>query len=645
MAHPWFNKPTPGIVYVPAPSVVELALPLPSAARIDPDLLESLRVIWGRHGDIETIKADLLSPPGEGTLAKAFYFLLQHYREQTLKDYGIILDVGETPVSPGMKVITKQYMSPPPKRSVDADAYPLRLQSIRDTPLPPSRTPSPQQPSLASPLFDGAPRARPPSPIGPRPPRVRPMSSPAREAPTRHRSMRVSHAIADPVNVHPEPQYRTRASTVSLLYPRANQDQHSYHAHNQQLFQPLTVPSTPPVGSRFPGAPAHSALNPCIIRAPVPVSAVANEQVSANSIEVDMQPATGSDPDWVNVLSAWHTVAQEHNQQQAFHSPTSGYSETFVNRHGYAPLNGPAVDHHYHQFSRGANKENHDDYSFRQPFVEGNDIIQARGGLFGGRLNEGRVGRELRNSIYGPREVMKEKDKKARREGFSFSCCLSNINTLSAPALDLHPQVQLSKRSILGSPLQISSPIMPSILASPVGEVKGWFSNLFNWKAHTYVLCSTDTMYATRNEAVRILEQFGVIVGLEETDGHGVLRCRMNDIIDTISGSVVQKQVRFRVEFSSSSSSSSHGQPQSPTPASPRLPIYHASGPMSPTFRYGFGKPSLGSGFTCAILLVQEKGSVSSFRMVCRWLREEWALDALQSPVAGTGAFLERFAV
>ncbi|KAG2109862.1 kinase-like domain-containing protein [Suillus discolor] len=567
MAHPWFNKPTPGIVYVPAPSVVELALPLPSAARIDPDLLESLRVIWGRHGDIEMIKADLLSSPGEGTLAKAFYFLLQHYREQTLKDHGIILDVGETPVSPGMKVITKQYMSPPPKRSVDADAHSLRLQSIRDAPPPPSRTPSPQQPAL---------RTRPPSPIGPRPPRVRPMSSPAREVPIRHKSMRVGHTIADPVNAHPEPQYRTRASTVSLLYPRANQDQHSYHAHNQQMFQPLAVPSTPPMGS-------------------------------PNSIEVDMQPATGSDPDWVNVLSAWHTVAQGYNQEQAFHSPTRGYSETFVNRHGYAPLNGPMVDYEYDRFSSGANKENHDHHNFRQPYREGGDIMQARGGLFGGKLNEGRVGRELRNSVYGAREVMKEKDKKAR-----------------PPALDLHPQIHPSKRSILGSPLQIPSPVMPSILASPVGEVKGWFSNLFNWKAHTYVLCSTDTLYATRNEAVRILEHFGVIVGLEETDGHG-------------------KQVRFRVEFSSSSSSSSS--PRSPTPASPRLPMYHASGPMSPTFRYGFGKPSLGSGFTCAILLVQEKGSLSSFRMVCRWLREEWALDALQSPVAVTGAFTERLAV
>ncbi|KAG1736084.1 uncharacterized protein EDB91DRAFT_1142665 [Suillus paluster] len=625
MGHPWFNKPTPGIVYVPAPSVAELALPLPSAARIDPDLLESLRVIWGRHGDIDIIKADLLSSAGEGTLAKAFYFLLQHYREQTLKDYGIILDVGETPVSPGMKIITKQYMSPPPKRGIDADTYSLRLQSSRNAPPPPSRTPSPQPPGLAHPSPDGASRARPPSPIGPRPPRVRPMSSPVREAPTRHRSMRVGHVITEPANAHPEPQYRTRASTVSLLYPRANQDQHGYLAHNQQMYQPLAVPSTPPMGSRLPGAPAHPVLNPCILRAPVPVSAISNEQVSANAIEIEIQPATGSDPDWVNVLSAWHSVTQGRDQAQAFYSPTQGYAEAFVDRRS---CTNTGVDYSY-QSPGEADKENHDQYNFRQPY--GVDVMQARGGLFGGRLNEGRVGRELRNSIYGAREVMKEKDKKSR-----------------PPALDLHPPAHPSKRSILGSPLQISSPVMPSILASPVGEVKGWFSNLFNWKAHTYVLCSTDTLYATRNEAVRILEQFGVVVGLEETDGHGVLRCRMSDLIDTMSGSVVQKQVRFRVEFSSSASasSSSQGQPQSPA-ASPPLPVYHASGPMSPTLRHGFGRPSLGSGFTCAIVLVQEKGSVSSFRMVCRWLREEWSLDALQSPITGAGAFMEtqRFVV
>jgi len=58
MGHPWLNKMTPGIVYVPAPSVTELVKPLASRAHIDEELLDSLCVIWGKHADIEGIKAD-----------------------------------------------------------------------------------------------------------------------------------------------------------------------------------------------------------------------------------------------------------------------------------------------------------------------------------------------------------------------------------------------------------------------------------------------------------------------------------------------------------------------------------------------------------------------------------------------------------
>ncbi|OSX61070.1 hypothetical protein POSPLADRAFT_1146716, partial [Postia placenta MAD-698-R-SB12] len=82
LAHPWLQGATPGIIYVPAPPVSELAQPLPSALHIDRDLFESLCVIWGRHADPNVIRADLLSPAGQGTLAKAFYFLLQKHREK-----------------------------------------------------------------------------------------------------------------------------------------------------------------------------------------------------------------------------------------------------------------------------------------------------------------------------------------------------------------------------------------------------------------------------------------------------------------------------------------------------------------------------------------------------------------------------------
>ncbi|ETW77987.1 hypothetical protein HETIRDRAFT_324951, partial [Heterobasidion irregulare TC 32-1] len=82
LAHPWLANPTPGVVYVPAPSVAELARPLRSPEHIDKDVLEYLCVVWGRLAEAEQVKSDLLSPAGQGTLAKAFYFLLQKHREK-----------------------------------------------------------------------------------------------------------------------------------------------------------------------------------------------------------------------------------------------------------------------------------------------------------------------------------------------------------------------------------------------------------------------------------------------------------------------------------------------------------------------------------------------------------------------------------
>ncbi|KAK7034547.1 serine/threonine-protein kinase gin4 [Paramarasmius palmivorus] len=69
------------------PSPSTLGRPISSASLIDPDLFASLRVIWGRHADVDgsNIKRDLLAPEGEGVYAKAFYFLLGKFKEETEK--------------------------------------------------------------------------------------------------------------------------------------------------------------------------------------------------------------------------------------------------------------------------------------------------------------------------------------------------------------------------------------------------------------------------------------------------------------------------------------------------------------------------------------------------------------------------------
>ena len=237
LAHPWLETATPGIIYVPAPPVTELAQPLPSALHIDRDLFESLCVIWGRHANFEAIKADLLSPAGQGTLAKAFYFLLHKHRERTMEEHGILMDVTDALNGSSGKVVTKQYSAPRARAKTlqitGRDSYAAvtghrhhrqhmdpynqhhryapqqqqsHLRSSRPAPVAPSgsrsrsrsRSPSPAPPtspglrqpvSVLPPMerVPSRPYPHPPSPAGPRPQRPRPTSSPPATLLTRGR--------------------------------------------------------------------------------------------------------------------------------------------------------------------------------------------------------------------------------------------------------------------------------------------------------------------------------------------------------------------------------------------------------------------------------------------------------------------------
>jgi hypothetical protein len=188
----------------------------------------------------------------------------------------------------------------------------------------------------------------------------------------------------------------------------------------------------------------------------------------------------------------------------------------------------------------------------------------------------------------------------------------------------------------------------PALFSPVVGEFKGWFSNLFNWKAQTYVLYSPDDALATRDETMRLLFQFGVIVGVEDSDGGTVLRCRVNDTIDPMTGSVIQKRTFFRIEFASPlGADHSHGGLSSPQahyngePPTPYTPTGGFSSPIPNSARPSLLNKNIlmkMQGYMCAIVLVQEKGSMSTFRMVYKRLKEEWRLDSrLQSPGVGMG--------
>lgn len=452
MAHPWFSKLTPGIIYVPAPSVTELAKPLASEAHIDEELLESLCVIWGKHADVEGIKADLLSPQGEGTLAKAFYFLLHEYREQTLKDHGIILDVDEAQVHLSGKVITKQYRSPSQKRSnrldIDTSIRYGRLHTSCDAPSPPSRSPSPNLLSIDTFSPTSVSRSRTPSPVGPRAPKPRPVSSPVAEIPTRHKSMTIKPVTTTLTSAHAE-LARTRSSTVTMLSPRIAQDSHNYHAHNQQMYQPMHIPGTPPVAlgpvprmtpmtvptAWFPVSPhsphsAGPAIGPGIARAAhtpmlrgIGASEVRSASTSPRSGEqnamVDIEP-TMQVPGRVDTTFNYHgndpfspegrPTIQVYREEMLPQVDRSRYSQA-PPRHVTVPTSPEDV----HLSGRGQeNKENSERYEGGYPYLE-NDPMHFSGGLFVKPRSGGRVGKELRNSLHGV-EFLKRDSKERERK-------------------------------------------------------------------------------------------------------------------------------------------------------------------------------------------------------------------------------------
>jgi hypothetical protein len=156
---------------------------------------------------------------------------------------------------------------------------------------------------------------------------------------------------------------------------------------------------------------------------------------------------------------------------------------------------------------------------------------------------------------------------------------------------------------VLGSPKS-------SLLVSPaVGEVKGWFSSLFHWRTHALALQSRDAVASTRTEVRRLLAP----VLLPEPQPDGALRARIEDAYDPTTGHIVQKAVRFRIDFTVGGGG--------------------GSGRGSNSNSNNNSGSGIGSG--CTMTLVQEKGSVSAFRAVCARLRAEWTLDVLEPQTPG----------
>lgn len=230
---------------------------------------------------------------------------------------------------------------------------------------------------------------------------------------------------------------------------------------------------------------------------------------------------------------------------------------------------------------------------------------------------------------------------------------------------------------MLGSPIALSSPMhyhphAPSsanrILASPVvGEFKGWFSNLFNWKhsaAHGGLLYSADDIPRTRATVIRVLDSLGVAHTNTSSEPalheHGdILFCRVDHPTADRETGLALKVVRFRVEFRAPSE---HAGTTPDDGAAASSPYFHSTQPATPSLlstpttatgsgsrprasillgrassqstagnaqggpaANANGRWELPPGCACAVALVHEKGSMSTFKTVWRLLKEECA--------------------
>lgn len=325
LAHPWLQGATPGIIYVPAPPVSELAQPLPSALHIDRDLFESLCVIWGRHADPNVIRADLLSPAGQGTLAKAFYFLLQKHREKTMEENGILMDIDEVFNAVG-KIITKQYAAPRSKRPTHPELQDLNrpplpqvqfLNSGRNAPAPPVRSSSPMTLTINTDMLIERPpsRAHPPSPVGPRPQKPRPVSAFV----TTPRPSQDPPQFFSP-NLQARPMFPTlqRVQTDSAASPGQGHSQSAFAQLQARELPPPPVrrgSAPPPIGwaGLSPGVPrsnyrASMAAPSPVIHAPMPVQAPATPMlpmITAPKVpDVKLQQTFDQYADMVNLQAA-----------------------------------------------------------------------------------------------------------------------------------------------------------------------------------------------------------------------------------------------------------------------------------------------------------------------------------------------------
>lgn len=594
LGHPWMRTPTPGVVCILPPSIEDLASPLSCLSAIDRDILESLLVICDKQADMNNLVVDLLSPPGHGSYTKAFYYLLSQHRQATLEGDGIFHDIS----SALGKTVTRQYSGPPSRATTPV--IPERHKTIPD-PKPAPVGPLPSRPPVnrARTIECDAPSSRlhAPSPRG------------SRANPRQYASVPMPPPFAFSGRSslpHPMPAER---SDIPPPVPFNTPVPDSPIVVSQQHHP--TIPNMSLAGLSMPACPqtAYDSLPRVFYRetripGPTPASPALGHVAAGNASSSPRAPVT-----------------QRRTALYPDDTPNRPASRQRYRTADGSPLRSEVMG------ALGSSLPRHQDTRTRRraesALVPRTDEKENRPVAYPSREATVSMARHPMGKVDWPGPLLEDKS-----TGLGFDKTMSGIKIEKRrpPPLELVPNNANDQR--------VTSNLLLSPTAhNPVGELKGWFSNLFNWK-QSHVFYSHDILSHTRAEVSRLLVAFGVSV--IESDDHDSLAPNHDTqafkcvVEDGCNGA--HKGVRFRVEFSPCAPSSP-GSFYPPSPLSPTTP----SGISSRKSAKAIAGTATGGLYECAIVLVQEKGSVTTFRTVVQRLREEWRLDALQTPGTQAG--------
>lgn len=668
---------------IPPPSLEEVEKPVKSEDEIDTDIFRNLQILWHGAPDGEIIKA-LLSD--EKTWEKAVYSLLMKYRLKQLENYNMDsddapdqpkkrapptkkpapalpapepaskaakpeslepsprqgtaeLEVSSLPTTPKESDIPARPDAPTPRRATENPA--LESQSatpsatVKNTPthvastVPAQAIPTPSEPSTTSrqlpavpaiTLQDATPARPPPIQIDNNTRRVSNNSSHSATS-TNSTSTRSSAAITTPLQVP-----LVGDETLQVFFKQIAEQLASIQAKQSSLsggspdLQALALAALNFAQNPEGGTAAfRSAVSAA---APPPTPLEGGFTFNEGNSRYEDAPEEAQD---VQPNAARHNNNNNNHRSSVIEHPNAPYGLGIANYPEVsAPhriVNGPRAQQPQYRHSGGPY---HPPPTARRAATSPMPSQPARMRSYsqGSEASDKENGGP-RGGGYGPNGGTRPRANSHHVQGGSNAEGLkprSSIRSDGAPKRtpmgEKHVQIVLPQEDVMwakqkrqsmysedspylsdtGSTATHSTAhsIFPSVPQTvSVAQKKSWFTNLFNFKPASYSLLSVYDPRITRDECRKLLRSFGVGVVLQNSEGPtgGILKCKLDEVRDPAGVMAVVKAVRFRVEFSHTSSS-------------------HAI-----------------AGYITSLTLVQEKGALSSFKLIFNRLRREWELD------------------